>query len=171
MDRRNRQRYTWGSAMPGAVPRQWLESGYMKKADSLEALAEQCGIDAAGLLQTVERFNGFAAAGVDQDYGRGGREFDRRNGDPTVKPNAALGAIEKPPFYACAIYPGDVGTAGGLVSDQHGRVLRHDGSVIEGLYATGNSASSVFGRCYPGAGASIAASFTFGYIAAGHACA
>lgn len=171
MDSRHRRNYIWGSAMPGRVPRQWLDSGYMKKADSLATLAEQCGIDPAGLGQTVERFNRFAATGIDEDFGRGGREFDRRNGDPTVKPNAALGAIEKPPFYACAIYPGDVGTAGGLVCDEHSRVLRQDDSVIEGLYATGNSTSSVFGGCYPGAGASIGASFTFGYIAAGHACA
>ena len=170
MDSTHRNNYTWGTAMPGKTPRQWLESGYMKKADTLEALAQQCGIDIDGLRQTVERFNGFAARGVDEDYGRGSREFDRRNGDPTVKPNAALGAVAKPPFYACAIYPGDVGTAGGLVCDEYARVLKEDGSVIPGLYATGNSTSSVVGRCYPGAGASIGASFTFGYIAATHAC-
>ena len=61
------------------------------------------------------------------------------------------------------MYPGDVGTAGGVVTDEHARVLRDDGSVIEGLYATGNCTASVVGRCYPGAGASIGASFTFGY--------
>ena len=64
---------------------------------------------------------------------------------------------------------GDVGTAGGLVTDEFARVCRADGSIIPGLYATGNSTASVFGRCYPGAGASIAASFIFGYIAAIHA--
>ena len=68
------------------------------------------------------------------------------------------------------MYPGDVGTAGGVLTDEFARVLREDGSVIEGLYATGNSTASVFGRCYPGAGASIGASFVFGYIAARHAC-
>jgi 3-oxosteroid 1-dehydrogenase len=67
------------------------------------------------------------------------------------------------------MYPGDVGTAGGLVTDESARVCRADGSVIAGLYATGNSTASVFGRCYPGAGASIAASFIFGYLAALHA--
>ena len=84
-------------------------------------------------------------------------------------PNPNLGAIEKPPFYAVRMYPGDVGTAGGVVTDEHARVLREDGSVIQGLYATGNCTASVLGRCYPGAGASIGASFTFGYIAAHHA--
>ncbi len=67
------------------------------------------------------------------------------------------------------MYPGDVGTAGGLVTDEHARVLRADGSVIEGLYATGNSTASVVGRCYPAAGSSIGASFVFGYRAAQHA--
>ena len=103
------------------------------------------------------------------DFGRGSRAFDRCHGDPTVKPNPNLGPIEKAPFYAVRMYPGDVGTAGGVVTDEHARVLREDGSVIEGLYATGNCTASVLGRCYPGAGASIGASFTFGYIAAQHA--
>jgi 3-oxosteroid 1-dehydrogenase len=80
-----------------------------------------------------------------------------------------LGAIEKAPFYAVRMYPGDVGTAGGVVTDEYARVLRDDGSVIAGLYATGNCTASVVGRCYPGAGASIGASFAFGYIAAHHA--
>ncbi|HZR35912.1 MAG TPA: FAD-binding protein [Nevskia sp.] len=170
-DARQRKYYHWGTAMPGQVPKEWLESGYMKKADTLEALAAQCGIDAPGLLRTVERFNGFCAGGVDEDFKRGGRAFDRSHGDPTIKPNPNLGPIEQAPFYAVAIYPGDVGTAGGLVTDEYARVLRGDGSVIPGLYATGNCTASVFGRCYPGAGASIGASFVFGYIAARHAAA
>ena len=77
---------------------------------------------------------------------------------------------EKPPYYAVALYPSDVGTAGGLLTDEYARVLRQDGSAIANLYATGNSTASVMGRHYPGAGASIGASFTFGYIAALHAC-
>jgi 3-oxosteroid 1-dehydrogenase len=106
---------------------------------------------------------------VDEDYGRGCREFDRAHGDPTVKPNPNLGPIEQGPFYAAAMYPADVGTAGGVVTDQFARVLREDGSFIPGLYATGNSTASVMGRTYPAAGASIGPSFVFGYIAAKHA--
>jgi 3-oxosteroid 1-dehydrogenase len=140
----------------------------MKKANTLEELAAQCGIDAAGLKAEIARYNGFCKTGVDEDYGRGSRAFDRSHGDPTVKPNPNLGPIEEAPFYACAIYPGDVGTAGGVVADEYARVLKDDGSVIPGLYAVGNSTASVFGRCYPAAGASIGASFTFGYIAAHH---
>ena len=125
-------------------------------------IAEICRIDKGGLEKTVSRFNEFCRTGVDADFGRGGRAFDRAHGDPSVTPNPNLGAIENPPFYAVAMYPGDVGTAGGLVTDEFARVCRADGSVIAGLYATGNSTASVFGRCYPGAGASIAASFIFG---------
>ena len=169
MDSRQRAYYPWGTAQPGQVPREWLDSGYMLKADSFEDLVEKTGIDKAGLSRTLERFNGFCRDGVDVDFGRGSRAFDRCHGDPTVKPNPNLGAIDKPPFYAVRMYPGDVGTAGGMVTDQHARVLREDGSAIAGLYATGNCTASVVGRCYPGAGASIGASFTFGYIAAHHA--
>lgn len=170
MDRRQREFYPWGTASPGQVPQAWLDSGYLKKADTLDELAKLCGIDPAGLARGVERFNGFCRTGKDLDFNRGGRAFDNAHGDPTVKPNPNLGPIEQGPFYAVAIYPGDVGTAGGVLTDEHGRVLRADGSVIAGLYATGNSTASVVGRCYPGAGASIGASFVFGYRAAQHAC-
>ena len=169
LDRRHRENYPWGTAQPGKTPQSWLDSGYMKKADTLEELAGLCGIDAAGLVAEVRKFNGYCRTGVDPEFTRGGRAFDRAHGDPTVKPNPNLGSIEQGPFYAVAIYPGDVGTAGGLITDEHARVLREDGSVIEGLYATGNSTASVVGRCYPGAGASIGASFVFGYLAAQHA--
>ncbi|MGP3791575.1 FAD-binding protein [Pseudomonas sp. B392_1p] len=168
MDSRQRKNYVWGTAMPGQVPQQWLDSGYMIKADSLPELANKCGIEVNGLMATVERFNGFCVTGEDPDFGRGSRAFDRCHGDPTVKPNPNLGSIEQAPFYAVRMYPGDVGTAGGLVTDEYARVLREDGSAIAGLYATGNSTAGVTGRSYPGAGTSIAASFIFAYIAAMH---
>ena len=171
MDSRQRKFYPWGTAAPGKIPQAWLDSGYLKRANGIDELAEICKIDRSGLLKTVSRFNEFCRTGVDADFGRGSRAFDRAHGDPSVTPNPNLGAIENPPFYAVAMYPGDVGTAGGLVTDEFARVCRADGSVIAGLYATGNSTASVFGRCYPGAGASIAASFIFGYIAAAHASA
>jgi len=141
----------------------------MKKANSLDELAELCEIDAAGLVDEAARFSRFAESGHDEDFNRGGRAYDNRGGDPTNRPNPNLGAISQGPFYAVAMYPGDVGTCGGVVTDEVGRVRRNDGSVIDGLYATGNSTASVFGRAYPGAGASICASFTFGYLAAIHA--
>lgn len=168
-DARHRKWYPWGTQQPGVTPKQWLESGYMKKANSLEEIATMCGIDPEGLKNGAERFNGFCRDGVDRDFNRGGRAFDRCHGDFTVKPNPNLGPIEQAPFYAVAMYPSDVGTAGGVVTDEYARVLREDGSIINGLYATGNCTASVVGRSYPGAGASIGPSFTFGFVAAHHA--
>ena len=65
--------------------------------------------------------------------------------------------------------PGDLGTKGGLVTDEHARVLREDGSPIGGLYAVGNTSASVMGNEYAGAGATIGPSLTFGWVAARHA--
>jgi len=168
-DQRHMSRYVWGSVMPGAKPiKAWLASGYLERADSVEALAEQCGIPSEALARTVSRFNAFARSGIDADFAKGARAYDRYRGDPTVGPNPCLGEIAKGPFYAIRLFPSDVGTSGGVVTDEYGRVLRLDGAIIPGLYAAGNCTSSVMGRAYPGAGASIAASFTFGYIAANH---
>jgi 3-oxosteroid 1-dehydrogenase len=169
MDRRHRKRYSWGYQPPGVTPAEWEASGYMKKADTLEGLASLCGVDPKGLVDEVAKFNQFAKTGHDLDFKRGERGYDRWFGDPTVKPNPNLGAILEPPFYGFEMVPGDVGTAGGIVTDEFARVVRGDGSIVPGLYATGNSTASVMGRCYPGAGASIGASFVFGYIAAHHA--
>ena len=168
-DKRHRDWYPWGSMPPGKTPLSWIDSGYMKKADTLSDLAGLCGVDAAGLNAEVMRFNQYCRDGHDQDFNRGGRAFDRAHGDPTVKPNPNLGAIEQGPFYAVPMYPADVGTAGGVVTNAFAQVLRSDGQVIEGLYAIGNSAASPFGRCYPGAGATIGPSMVFGFVAAMHA--
>jgi 3-oxosteroid 1-dehydrogenase len=169
-DSRNRRRYMWGLVPGGVTPRKWLSSGYMRKADSLDELAAQCGIDPKGLAQTVQRFNTAAAHGVDPDFHKGERAYDRYYGDPRVKPNPCVAPVDKPPFYAVALYPGDVGTCGGLLTDENARVLDNGDRAIAGLYATGNCTASVMGRAYPGAGASIGASFAFGWIAANHMC-
>ena len=70
------------------------------------------------------------------------------------------------PFYAVKIVPGDLGTKGGLRTDERARVLREDGTAIPGLYAAGNASASVMGHSYAGAGATIGPAMTFGYIAA-----
>lgn len=170
LESRHRQNYFWGLSPPGEPKPELIESGYMKRADTVADLARQCNINPVNLEETVARFNKFCENGVDEDFRKGYSAFNRYNGDPTSKPNACLGKIERPPFYAVAVQPADVGTAGGLLTDEHARVLRSDGSIIRGLYATGNCTASVMGRSYPGAGASIAPSFVFGYIAARHAC-
>jgi 3-oxosteroid 1-dehydrogenase len=165
LESRHRSYYPWGSAVPGKTPNEWLTSGYMKKADSIEELARQCGIDAAALSSTVARFNADARVGKDSQFARGARAYDRYYADPSNGPNPSLGPIEKAPFYAVQIFPGDVGTFGGIMTDEHGCVLRKGGERIEGLYAVGNCTAPVVGRTYPGAGASIAASCIFAFAA------
>lgn len=169
LDSRHRRRYMWGSAQPGKPPRKWMDSGYMIEARSMDELADRCGIDMAGLRDTISRFNGFCDNGVDEDYARGGREFDRFAGDPNHKPNPCLGRIDKAPFYAVRMVAGDLSTDGGIVTDEFARALRADGSPVPGLYATGNSTASVMGRNYPGPGGTIGPSLVFAYIAARHA--
>lgn len=169
LDSRALKHYSWGPIMVGKPIEPFVQSGYLKRADTLADLARQCGIDPNGLANEVARFNRFARTGLDEDFRRGSSAFGRHMGDPTHKPNPSLGAIERGPFYAVAIWPLDVGTSGGVVTDEHARVLREDGSAIPGLYATGNATAPFVGASYPGAGASIGGSLVFGYVAARHA--
>jgi 3-oxosteroid 1-dehydrogenase len=150
-------------------PEEWLQKGYLRRAETIEALAKLLNIEPVKLKTTIERFNGFVANGRDEDFHRGDRAYDRWLGDPLNKPSPTLGTIAHAPFYAVPVYPGDVGTYGGVVTDIHARVLREDGSVIPGLYATGVSTASVMGRHYSGAGSSVGPSFVWGYVAARHA--
>jgi 3-oxosteroid 1-dehydrogenase len=116
--------------LPGMTPKNLLKEGYIIKAASLEELAQQLGIGAAGLKETVERFNQFAREGHDRDFGRGENAYDRYYGDPTVKPNPCLAPLTEAPFYAVKMWPGDLGTKGGLVTDEHARVLLSGGETI-----------------------------------------
>ena len=153
--------------MPGSKkPDEWTEKEYLHTADSIEGLATSLKIDPATLRSTVERFNGFVAANDDKDFHRGAREYDRWLGDPFHTPNATLGEVSEGPFYAIPVIPGDVGTLGGVVTDDKARVLRVDGTPIKGLYATGVTAASVMGRTSPGSGVNIGPSFVWGYVAA-----
>jgi 3-oxosteroid 1-dehydrogenase len=169
LDARHRQRYLWGITPPHAKTRGWVRDGYFIEASSIEGLAERIGVAPAVLSETVTRFNGFAASGVDLDFHRGERAYDRYYGDASHAPNPCLGEIAVGPFYAVAVYPGDTGTAGGLATDADHRVLDTDGAPIPGLYGAGNVTASVMGRGYPGSGASISAAFVGGYRAAHHA--
>ena len=146
-----------------------IEKGVIKRAATLAELAAQITVPAAALEQTVARFNEFAAQGLDPDFGRGQSAYNVCLGDPGHSPNAALGPLEAGPFYATRVFPGDVGTCGGVITDEHARVLDEDERVIEGLYATGNITATVMGRTYLGAGGSIANTMVFGYVAARHA--
>ncbi|WP_372341596.1 3-oxosteroid 1-dehydrogenase [Nocardia sp. CC216A] len=165
-DQRYRNRYIFAGLQPGQrIPSRWMENDNIVKADTLAELADKIGVPAANLTATVERFNSFAETGVDEDFGRGKSHYDRYYGDPTVKPNPCLAALVQGPFYAAKMVPGDLGTKGGLVADTAGRVLREDGSVIEGLYASGNSATPAMGHTYAGPGATIGPAITFAYLA------
>ncbi|MCU1387195.1 MAG: ksdD [Ilumatobacteraceae bacterium] len=148
----------------------WRDAGVLHQADTLDELAELIGVPAGNLTKTVETFNGFAVAGVDEDFHRGETPWDRVTarmiGPHLDGPNKCLGVIDQPPYYAVQIALTDLGTKGGLVTDGHARVLRPDGSVIGGLYASGNTMAPMSGRVYPGAGAPIGAAMTFSYLAA-----
>ncbi|MDE3203774.1 MAG: FAD-dependent oxidoreductase [Acidobacteriota bacterium] len=169
MDQRARQRYTFAAVAPyQPIPKSWYGIGTMFSSSTIEGLAAKIDVPAAALAATVERFNAAARRGRDDDFQRGDSAYDRYYGDPTL-PNPCLNELVKAPFHAARVVPGDLGTKGGLVTDEHGRVQREDGSVVEGLYAVGNTSASVMGNEYAGAGATIGPSLTFGWVAARHA--
>ena len=160
--------------MPSAATPDWalpkvLEGNFFEKSESLDGLARKIGVDADGLIETVRGFNEFARTGKDLDFGRGDSLQDRYYTSRADGPNPSLGPIEKPPFYAVRIYPGDLGTKGGFRTDARSRVLTDAGEVIPGLFAAGNCSAAAMGRSYPGAGGTIGPAMTFGYIAAEHA--
>ena len=166
-----RKKYPVGPLLPGAQQPDWAVSAeikklFIKKADTLDELARLLGIEAQGLEDTVQQMNDYARTGVDLEFHRGENAFDQFYGDKSVTPNPCLGPIETGPFYGFEVYPGELGTKGGLKVDEYARVLTESGEVIPGLYATGNCSAPVMGRSYPGAGATIGPATTFGYIAA-----
>jgi 3-oxosteroid 1-dehydrogenase len=166
-DQRYRDRYVFAGRPPGRLfPRRWYAAGAVFQAPDLAGLADAIGVDPAALAKTVARFNDFARTGQDEEFSRGASAYDRYYGDPRCRPNPNLAPLAKAPFYAVRIVPGDLGTKGGLRTDARGRVLREDGSVIDGLYAAGNASAAVMGHSYAGAGATIGPAMTFGYIAA-----
>jgi succinate dehydrogenase/fumarate reductase flavoprotein subunit len=146
------------------MPKNWLESGNAKVADTIEELADKIGVPPENLQATADRYNELAAKGHDDDFKRGDSAYDNYYGDHSLK-NPNLAPVAKGPFYAFALQPGDLGTKGGLMTDVDARVLRKDGSVIEGLYAAGNTSASVMGTKYAGPGASLGPAMVFGYLA------
>lgn len=164
------RRYVAGAnPLKRRLPAELIERGAVKRGDTLDDLARQIEVPADGLAHTVERFNRFAAKGLDPDFGRGQSAYNDCLGDPGYRPNASIGPLDRAPYYAVQVYPADVGTCGGVVTNEHAQVLDEQDRVIAGLYATGNTTATVMGRTYPGAGASIANSMVFGYVAARHA--
>jgi 3-oxosteroid 1-dehydrogenase len=152
----------WGFAggPRGTVP-EWVAC-----AADLQSLASQIGIDAAGLENTAQRFNSFAASGVDVD-------FDRKPGwsltpGSGVGKNASLGSIAVAPFYAVRLYPTLGGASAGLRADEHARVLNWQGQPVPGLYAAGDAAQhDEFGAGYQ-AGITFTSAMTFACLAVEH---
>ena len=144
--------------------RYWNQLLY--KGDTLPELARAIGVDSQRLQQTILRFNRFAQTGIDDDFLRGGNASDRYYSDPACQMNPNLGAMVEGPFYAVPVVAGDIGTKGGLLTDADARVLREDGSAIEGLFACGNCSAAVMGRSYAGAGSTLGPAMVFGFIAA-----
>jgi succinate dehydrogenase/fumarate reductase flavoprotein subunit len=148
-----------------------LADGYVRKADTLAALAQATGVAPEALAKTVARHNGFARTGVDEDFGKGSDAYQQNVGDPLHRPNPCIGAIEQPPFYAMAIYASDIGTSAGLLTNELGQALRENALPIPGLYACGSDMASIMAGAYPGPGINIGPGMTFGFIAARHAAA
>jgi 3-oxosteroid 1-dehydrogenase len=167
VDQKYRTRYLFkdvGPTLP--LPEEWYRTGAAHKAWSVSELAGKIGVPATALRDTINRFNGFARAGRDTDFGRGSSAYDHYFADPTNQPNACLAQLDWYPLHAFKIVPGDLGTKGGMRTDARARVLREDGTVIPGLYAAGNASGAVMGYSYAGAGSTIGPAMTFGYVAA-----
>jgi len=163
------ERWGLGLALPGGRPREHLvRAGYLHRAPTLEALAAQLGIDAAGLVASAARFNRHAEAGVDPDFGKGSTEYNRYLGDTDQRPNACLGPLQRAPFYAVKVVAGDIGTACGIRCNEHAQALDAGGRPIAGLYVAGNDMQSVMGGQYPAPGITLGPALTFGWLAGRH---
>ena len=174
-DANHRKNYPVGPLMPGKffpdklvkiIHTDWFGSDFLTTANTIEELAIQTGIDSEALQSTVERVNNFSATGKDVDFQRGDNERDRFSGDPSLL-NPCLGPVDKAPFYAMRIDPGEFATCGGMAINEYGQVLDNDNQAIAGLYATGNCTPALL-TTYPGPGATIGPAMTFGFIAGKH---
>lgn len=164
------EKWGLGLALPGGRPRSHLlRDGYLVCAATLAELAGRMRVDALRLQAAAAAFNEAAAAGVDNAFGKGGDAYNRYLGDPTHEPNPCIGPLKRGPFYAVAVYPGDIGTSLGIHCNENGQALDQHGQPIAGLYAAGNDAQSVMGGTYPAAGITLGPALTFGWIAARHA--
>lgn len=168
-DAHHRKYYMLGMGLPGVNPKEYFDSGMLTKADSLAELARKMGIEPQGLEDTVRTFNRYAITGKDLDFHRGDSAYDRVYSDPKVSPNPNLAPLTQAPYYCVKVWPGDLGTKGGLLTDEYARVLDTAGSPIPGLYAAGNTSASVMGHTYPGPGSTIGPAMVFGMIAGRHA--
>ena len=161
------RQYGMGMVRPGGkglAP--FLADGYLTEGNSLQALADQLGISAEGLAQAVANNNAFAQTGVDTQFQRGVTAYQQNIGDAAAGGrNPNLGEIIEGPFYAVKLYPGDIGAANGLQTNEHAQVLDAKGQAIDGLYAVGNDMNSIMGGVYPAPGITLGPGLVFAYLA------
>jgi 3-oxosteroid 1-dehydrogenase len=135
---------------------------WLYRAGSVAELAGRIGLPAAALAATVERFNAMCAGGRDEDFGRGEALFQRYKAGG----RGAMAPITRRPFVALRFNRSILSTKGGLRTDEQGRVLRPDGSVIAGLYCAGAAMANPIGTRAISAGTTIGPNMTWGYICA-----
>ncbi|TQS87379.1 FAD-dependent oxidoreductase [Arthrobacter sp. TS-15] len=130
------------------------------------------------LENTIERFNGHARTGIDEDFHRGDgpieHYFNSFNGPtrPENDKNPLMFPFDSDgPFYATIIAPATLDTKGGPMTNVHGQILDQAGEPIPGLYGAGNCVASPSGKAYWAGGGTIGPAFTFGYLAGKHAAA
>ncbi|MEV4730444.1 FAD-binding protein [Saccharopolyspora sp. NPDC049426] len=150
------------TSVPVGDTQDYVDAGLWHTANTLDELATKIGVPADNLHRTVARFNTFAETGTDEDFARGDEPFDRAFTDGA----SPLVPIDKGPFHAAAFGVSDLGTKGGLRTDERARVLDTEGRIIPGLYAAGNSMAAVSGTTYPGGGNPIGACMVFSHLAA-----
>ena len=165
------RKYGLGMVRPGGWgTKAAVADGYLTVGDSIEQLAQRLGIDPAHLRNTVDSMNGYARTGRDPEFGRGGTVYQNHNGDASAGgANPNLGPIATAPFYALRLYPSDIGTSAGLVTDETARVLDTANRPIPRLYACGNDMQSIMGGTYPGPGITLGPAVTFAFLAASDA--
>ena len=126
-----------------------LEQGYLQKADTLEELAEKLNIPVDNFVETVKRYNELCAKGVDEDYGKSAHRMT---------------PVDTAPFYGIRTCAWHLTTLDGCRINTNMQVLREDGTVIEGLWATGDCTGGFFANNYPNlfTGLACGRTMTFG---------
>lgn len=164
-DHKAQRRWGLGWAKPFPFPLYtYLKSGYLKRANTLQELAAQCGIDANNLTATLKTFNADALSGADSQFQRGESPYNRVQGDPEQTPNPSLAPLTQAPFYAVKLVAGSLGTFSGITTNENAQVLNSDQQPIQGLFAVGNDMASIFQGHYPSGGITLGPAMTFGYV-------
>lgn len=129
-----------------------LSEGLVKKADTIEELAEQLELPVDTLKKTVERYNDLCHQGKDEDFG---------------KESYRMLALDQGPYYGAMLGGRLLATLDGLRVNTKMQVLREDGEVIPGLYAAGNCSGGFFFGAYPDhvPGLTVSHAQTFGRLA------